>query len=372
MDKLTIHERKNLLVSAMDIHTYKSMLSIAFAFLSSKAIDNITRNQLKDISVNESNDADDWHKTIDAINEGKPNKPPTFLKQRVRLMMLILGPRNFLEWALIAEDESLEDLAIKVGNIQDKGTSDNLIRIISDERLHVTKMKKEVLGMESWEMGGGGGVRDVIFGANDGLVSILALVAGVYGAVSDSKLILITGIAGAIAGTISMGAGAYLSAKSEREVTQKENQRKGVLVGTGEQKKASLIDMYQKQGFSATESEAVAERVLADLELKSQHSIGEVTGLTTEDDWPPSKAGLLTGFSFLLFSIVPILPFAFLEVTVGAATAMIASMAALFALGASKAVFTRSSWARSGIENLIIGVLAAAATYIIGILIPGV
>jgi VIT1/CCC1 family predicted Fe2+/Mn2+ transporter len=101
-------------------------------------------------------------------------------------------------------------------------------------------------------------------------------------------------------------------------------------------------------------------------------TVGEVTGLTTEDDWPPSKAGILTGLSFLVASTVPILPFAFLDVTVGAITAMIASMATLFGVGASKAVFTRSSWTRSGFENLMIGVLAATVTYIIGILIPGI
>jgi VIT1/CCC1 family predicted Fe2+/Mn2+ transporter len=372
MYKLTIHERENLLGNASDIYKYKYMLSIAFNNLASKAIDNITKNLLTEISTNEANDADDWNKVMKAINEDKPFKPATYLKQRVRLMMMILGPRNFLEWVLIAEDESVEEISIKAGNIQDKETSDTLMRIVSDERLHVNKMKKEVLGMETWEMGGGGGVRDVIFGANDGLVSILALVAGVYGAVTDSKLILITGVAGAIAGTISMGAGAYLSAKSEKEVTQKENQRKGIISGTGDQKKVSLIDMYQKKGFSKSESEAVADRVLAEIEMESQQSIGEVTGLTTEDDWPPSKAGSLTGFSFLLMSIVPILPFAFLDITVGAITAMFASMVALFTVGASKAVFTRSSWRRSGVENLIIGVLAAAATYIIGVLIPGI
>jgi VIT1/CCC1 family predicted Fe2+/Mn2+ transporter len=372
MYNLTIHESENFLSNGSEIHTYKSMLSIAFNNLASSAIDEITKNLLIEISENEASDAFDWVKVMEAINENKPLKPATYLSQRVRLMMTILGPRNFLEWVLIAEDESLEGISIKVGNIQNKGTSDTLMRFVSDEQQHVNKMKKEILGMEQWEMGGGGGVRDVIFGANDGLVSILALVAGVYGAVTDSKLILITGVAGAIAGTISMGAGAYLSAKSEKEVTQKENQRKGIISDTGEQKKASLLKMYQKEGFSQVESEAIAVRVLANLEVEYQRTIGEVTGLTSEDDWPPSKAGLLTGFSFLLFSIVPILPFAFFDGTTGAFTAMFASMAALFLLGASKALFTRSSWVRSGTENLIIGVLAAAATYIIGVLIPGI
>ena len=372
MIELTTEERQALLNDASEIFTYKCMLSIAYMYLSNRASDEITKDLLSEMSVNEVKDANDWKGVIEIIHPKKPLKPAAFLRQRVRLMMLILGPRGFLEWVLIAEDESVEAMSIRVGNIQDKETSDILNRVVADERLHVDKMKQEVLGMESWEMGGGGGVRDVIFGANDGLVSILALVAGVYGAVTDSKLILVTGIAGAIAGTISMGAGAYLSAKSEKEVTQKENQRKGILTGTLEEKKVSLIKMYQGQGFSQRESEAVAERVLAEVEVDSDRTIGEVTGLTTEDDWPPSKAGLLTGISFMVASIIPILPFVILDVTPAAIAAMVASVAALFGIGASKAVFTRSSWVRSGMENLMIGMLAATATYIIGLLIPGI
>jgi VIT1/CCC1 family predicted Fe2+/Mn2+ transporter len=372
MIKLTTQERKALLSYASEIYTYKCMLSIAYKHLSSQASDEITENLLYELNTNEKHDADDWNIAMKIIDDGHSLKSGSFLRQRVRLMMLILGPRGFLEWVLIAEDDSAEAMSIKVGNIQDKETSDHLMRVVSDERLHVSKMKKEVLGMEAWEMGGGGGVRDVIFGANDGLVSILALVAGVYGAVTDSKLILITGVAGAIAGTISMGAGAYLSAKSEKEVTQKENQRKGIISGSHEQQKASLIVMCQNQGFSLREAEAVAERVLTELEVESQQTIGQVTGLTTEDDWPPSKAGLLTGFSFLIASVIPILPFALLEVTPAAVAAMLASIAALFGIGASKAVFTRSSWVRSGMENLVVGILAATATYIIGVLIPGI
>jgi VIT1/CCC1 family predicted Fe2+/Mn2+ transporter len=371
MNNLTRSEKEALYREAIDIHGFKCMLSIAYELLASKAIDATTKNLLIGLSTNEARDADDWLTTLLTLNEGDPIKSVS-TRQRVRLMMAILGPRGFIEWVLIAEDESLEAMSIFAANIQDKETSDYWIRVVSDERLHVNRMKKEVLGMEAWEMGGGGGVRDVIFGMNDGLVSILALVAGVYGAVTDSRLILITGVAGAIAGTISMGAGAYLSAKSEKEVTQKENKRKGIISGTHEQKTASLIEMYQKQGFGKREAEAVTVRVLEDIELVSQQTIGEVTGLTTEDDWPPSKAGLLTGISFMVASIIPILPFVILDVTPAAIAAMVASIAALFGIGASKAVFTRTSWVRSGLENLIIGILAATATYLIGILIPGI
>jgi VIT1/CCC1 family predicted Fe2+/Mn2+ transporter len=372
MYTLSKREKEYLFDNGREIYTYKCMLSLAYELLAGKASDENTRQLLLTISLKEKNDADHWKTALDGINPEDKIKVPSFLTQRVRLMMLVLGSKSFLEWTLIAEDESLERMSIQAGNLQHKESADALVRIVADERLHVTRMKKEVLGMESWEMGESGGIRDVIFGANDGLVSILALVAGVYGAVSESYLILITGIAGAVAGTISMGAGAYLSAKSEKEVTQKENDRKGLLNGTPEQKHAELVHLYEQQGFSLREAEAVAQRVLEQLEFEAQQTLGAVTGLSTEDDWPPSKAGILTGISFLVASIVPILPFAFLEATPAAVTAMIASIAALFSVGASKAIFTRSSWVRSGAENMMIGTLAAAATYIIGILIPGI
>ena len=225
--------------------------------------------------------------------------------------------------------------------------------------------------MEGWEMGGGGGVRDVIFGANDGLVSILALVAGVYGAITESHVILVAGAAGAVAGAISMGAGAYLSSKSEKEVTEKESERKGIKKRrTPEEEREELVKFYQARGFKKQEAEAVAARVASEMELSSEYTIGEELGLTSEESWPPIKAATLTGLSFAIVSLIPVLPFAFMEVTSAVITAVIASVACLFAVGASKTIFTRKSWIRSGLEMMGIGILASAATYAIGLAIP--
>jgi VIT1/CCC1 family predicted Fe2+/Mn2+ transporter len=225
--------------------------------------------------------------------------------------------------------------------------------------------------MEGWEMGGGGGVRDVIFGANDGLVSILALTAGVYGAATHSRLILISGVVGAVGGAISMGAGAYVSSKSEQEVTEKESQRKGIKEKRSpEEERAELTKFYQAQGLTKEEAEAVAARVMSQMAARAEYTIGEEIGLTSEESWPPVKAAILTGFSFAIASVIPILPFAFMEVTPAAITAALASLAALFGVGASKAIFTRKSWVGSGLEVLAVGTLAAIASYAIGLLIP--
>ena len=372
MAKLTAKERKTLIDAAKKVYTYKFMQSVGYQRLIKKAVNEETKQLLAEISVNELSDAEAWSQRIERLTDGeKKSGRASFLKQRVSLMMGILGTRGFFEWAIIAEDEAVEGFAIKAANIGDLATSEEWTRIASDERLHIDKIKKDILGMEGWEMGGGGGIRDVIFGANDGLVSILATVAGVYGAITESHVILVAGAAGAIAGAISMGAGAYLSAKSEKEVTEKESERKGIKRrGTPEEEKERLIRFYQARGFKRRDAEAVADRVAQQLESRESYTIGEEVGLASEESWPPVKAALFTGLSFAVVSLIPILPFAFMEVTSAAITAVIASIATLFGVGASKAVFTRKSWLRSGLEMMAIGTLAAAATYAIGLAIP--
>ena len=372
MVNLKDRERKSLLKAAKKIHAYKIMQAKGYERLIKKATDERTRQLLADISTDELSDAESWlQKIYQLAGEDRESGRVSFLNQKVSLMMGILGIRGFFEWTIIAEDESVEELAIQATNISDLDTSEEWTRIASDEWLHIKRMKKEVLGMEGWEMGGGGGVRDVIFGANDGLVSILALVAGVYGAITESYPILIAGIAGAVAGAISMGAGAYLSSKSEKEMTDKESERKGIRKkGTSEKEREELVRYYQKRGFKRQEAEAVASRVSTSLELTSKYTLGQEIGLTSEESWPPIKAAAFTGLSFAIVSLIPILPFAFMRVNPAVITAAIASIACLFVVGASKATFTRQSWIRSGLEMMAIGALASAATYAIGLAIP--
>jgi VIT1/CCC1 family predicted Fe2+/Mn2+ transporter/rubrerythrin len=372
MAQLTDRERKTLLETVKKIHSYKLLQAGGYERLVKKARDERTKGLLMRISADEVSDSEHWAEKIGELESERQRLTKTlFTDLRVSLMMRILGTRGFFEWAIIAEDESIDDLTVQAANVSDIATSETWTRIASDERLHVERMKKEVLGMESWEMGGGGGVRDVIFGANDGLLSILALVAGVYGATTDSHPILIAGIAGAVAGALSMGAGAYLSAKSEKEVTEKESDRKGIRrKGTPEEEKEKLVKFYQVRGFKRREAEAVADKVALQVRSRESYTIGEEVGLTSEESWPAVKAAFLTGLSFAIVSVIPILPFAFMEVNPAVITAAVASIACLFFVGASKAIFTRKSWLRSGSEMMAIGTLAAAATYAIGLAIP--
>ncbi len=369
MSKLTDREKEALINTVRKIYAYKLMQTKGYEKLVRKAKEQRAKQLLLHISANEARDSEYWSKNIEELEKRGEGFAGTFFTDlRISLMMYILGTRGFFEWTIIAEDESIEELAIQAENIHDAATSEKWTRIASDERLHVERMKREVLGMESWEMGGGGGVRDIILGANDGLVSILALMAGVYGATTESHPILIAGVAGAVAGAISMGTGAYLSSKSEKEVTEKENERKGIRKKrTPEEEKEKLVKLYRAKGFKEQEAEAIAERVSSRMELMAELTVGEEVGLTSEESWPPIKAAVLTGSSFAVASLIPILPFIFMDISLAVITAVIASIATLFAVGASKTLFSRKSWLRSGLEMMVIGTLAAVTTYAIGL-----
>jgi VIT1/CCC1 family predicted Fe2+/Mn2+ transporter len=168
-----------------------------------------------------------------------------------------------------------------------------------------------------------------------------------------------------------MGAGSYLLAKSEKEVTEKESDRKGIKKkGTHEEEKEKLVRFYQERGFKKRDAEAVADRVAQQVKSNESYTIGEELGLTSEESWPPTKAALFTGLSFAVVSLIPILPFAFMEVNPAVITAAICSITCLFIVGASKAIFSRKSWVRSGIEMMAIGALASVVTYAIGLAIP--
>ena len=285
--------------------------------------------------------------------------------------MRILGTKGFFEWAVVGEEEGIQDLAIQAEKIRNRDASETWSRFASDERMHLERMKTEVLNMEAWEVRGSGGVRDMIFGANDGLVSTLAFVAGVAGAITDPSIVLLSGIAELFAGTISMAAGAYQSSKSELEVLERESRRKKIKKGrTPEEEREELIKFYQAEGFKRGTAEAIVDRIAGEKELPTQANTLEELGLAPKELGNPIKAGILCGVSFGLAALVPILPFTFqaLSCTNALIVSIIATVTTLFGVGAMKTIFSRKNWVRSGLEMMGIGTSAAAITYVIGTL----
>jgi VIT1/CCC1 family predicted Fe2+/Mn2+ transporter len=371
MKELTSVERKKVLDAAKKIYAHKLMQAKGFDILARKAKDEGIKRLLLRISGDEAGHAEFWLERIKELGGKRRGATKSFFRDwKVGFMMRILGTKGFFEWAVVGESEGIQDLAIQAEKIREKTTLETWSRLASDERMHVERMKTEVLGMDAWEIRGGGGVRDMIFGANDGLVSTLAFVAGVVGAITNPSIVLLSGVAELFAGTISMAVGSYQSSKSELEVLERESRRKQVKKGKSpEEEREELIKFYEAEGFKRGEAEAIVDRIAKEKELPLQATTIEQLGLAPEELGNPVKAGVLCGVSFGLAALVPILPFV---LPIGIWEALIASVigtvTTLFGVGAMKTIFSRRNWVRSGLEMMGIGASAAAITYMIGTL----
>jgi len=372
MNKLSDEERRRLLKAAKKIHAHKLVQIKGYKMLVKKARDKRIKQLLTRISNDEEKHAEFWSDRIEELGGEREGTIRAYLRDRkVGLMMSVLGTKGFFEWAVVGEEEGIQELAVQAEKIRDIATSETWNRYAADERMHLERMKVEVLGMEAWEIRGGGGVRDMIFGANDGLVSTLAFVAGVVGAITDPYIVLLSGVAELFAGAISMAAGSYQSSKSELEVWERESRRKKLKKGmTAEEEREQLIKFYQAEGFKREEAEAIVERITEEKEELTQVGTLEELGLSPQELGNPVKAGVLCGVSFALAALIPILPFAFraLSCTYALIASTVATVATLFGVGAMKTIFSRKNWVRSGLEMMAIGTSAAAITYLIGTL----
>ncbi|HET9017229.1 MAG TPA: VIT1/CCC1 transporter family protein [Thermomicrobiaceae bacterium] len=219
----------------------------------------------------------------------------------------------------------------------------------------------------------GNWIADAIYGANDGLGAIFGLVAGVAGANVGSRYILVAGVAGAVAAAVSMGSGAFLAARSEREVHEAEvaRERREIEEDPAEEKE-ELSLFYQLKGFSEDEANRMAERMSQDESRFLGALASEELGLSEERLPNPTTSMLSAMISTGVGAIVPVLPFFFMTGWTAVIVAAVISLAGHFAVGAAKSLVTIRSWWASGLEMTLIGVVVGVVTYGVGFLIGGV
>src|SRR5216684_8916101 len=220
---------------------------------------------------------------------------------------------------------------------------------------------------------GGNALRAAVLGANDGLVSNLSLVMGVAGADFSGRTILVTGIAGLIAGACSMAMGEWLSVNSSREFYQQQIATEAAeLAEFPEEEKQELVLIYQAKGLSERQAKALAERLIGDKDTALDTLAREELGI--DPDQLGGSAWVAAATSFLLFAagaIIPVFPFFALDGAAGVVTSLGLSAAAMFAIGAGTTLFTGRGVLFSGLRQLAIGIAAAAITYGVGRLIGG-
>jgi vacuolar iron transporter family protein len=212
---------------------------------------------------------------------------------------------------------------------------------------------------------GGNALRAAVMGANDGLISNLSLVMGVTGAAVSSRTVLLTGVAGLIAGACSMAMGEWLSVNSARELYQHQAAGEAEeLKQAPDEEREELALIYQAKGLSEADADALATKLIANEDTALDTLLREELGLD------PNELGgspwAAAGWSFCLFAggaVVPVLPFMFVTGTPAAIISLGLSAVALAAIGGGTSLFTGRSFAFSATRQILIGLAAAAITY---------
>src|SRR5882724_10740930 len=229
-----------------------------------------------------------------------------------------------------------------------------------------------ILGRERWHVRGTGWIGDAIYGVNDGLGAVFGIVSGMAGYTGGSEVVLVAGLAGTLASALSMGAGAYLASKSEREVYESEVSRERLEIEEDPHEELLELELfYQLKGFSADEARTMAERLQKEPKQFLRTLVHEELGLNEESFPNPLRSMVSATLSTAVGGFIPIIPFFFTVGMPAVIASFIISTLAHFVVGASKALVTTRSWWASGAEMTIVGILEAAITYGLGVAFAG-
>jgi vacuolar iron transporter family protein len=229
-----------------------------------------------------------------------------------------------------------------------------------------------ILHRERWHVRGTGWIGDAIYGVNDGLGAVFGIVSGMAGYTGGSEVVLAAGLAGTLASALSMGAGAYLASKSEREVYESEVQRERAEIEEDPHEELLELELfYQLKGFEPEEARAMAERIQKEPKQFLRTLVHEELGLSEETFPNPWRSTLSATVSTAIGGFIPIIPFFFTVGMPAVVASFIISTLAHFVVGAAKALVTVRPWWASGLEMTAVGILEAAVTYGLGLAFAG-
>ena len=214
---------------------------------------------------------------------------------------------------------------------------------------------------------GGGSLRAAVFGVNDGLVSNASLILGVAGASGEASVVILSGVAGLLAGAFSMAAGEYVSVRAQREFYEYQiGLEREELDQYPREEAAELALIYEAKGLPREEAGRLAETLIGDPDRALDTLAREELGLNPEELGSPWAAALASFAAFALGAGIPLLPYLLMPGEVALKGAIVASAICLFGVGATLSLFTgRKSWL-GGLRMLAIGAAAGAATWAIG------
>jgi VIT1/CCC1 family predicted Fe2+/Mn2+ transporter len=213
----------------------------------------------------------------------------------------------------------------------------------------------------------GGNLRAAVFGASDGLVSNLCLILGVAGAAHEGRAVLVSGVAGLLAGAFSMAAGEYVSVRSQRDMFEHQiGAERDELRQYPAEEAAELSLIYQARGLGKEDADRMAERIVANPAYALDTLAREELGLDPGALGSPTGAAAFSFASFSVGAAVPLAPFVVSGGGVALGAALVVTAVALAGVGCAISLFTGRGALRGGLRTLLLGAAAGAVTYGIG------
>lgn len=231
---------------------------------------------------------------------------------------------------------------------------------------HGMPTKRDDIGKRHQSGAAGNALRAGVFGVNDGLVSNAALIYGVAGAAQEPSVIVLTGVAGLLAGAFSMAAGEYVSVRAQREMFEYQiGLERDELEKYPQEEAAELALIYAAKGMDPVEARRLADTLMQDPERALDTLAREELGLNPDELGSPWTAAISSFSAFTAGAVLPLLPF-LLDLDDGLAVSVALTAVGLFGVGASMSLFTGRRALISGLRMLGIGGAAGLATYFIG------
>jgi VIT1/CCC1 family predicted Fe2+/Mn2+ transporter/rubrerythrin len=327
------------------------------------------RKQLfEKLAVVEDRHAQRWE---ELFAEGGRPLPAYTTARRTRLLAWVakrFGTSLILPLMLAEEGREVQAYLGMARHSTHRQTHKAAVDIAADSAVHARELS-EMMGREGepWHVGGSGGyLRSIVYGFNDGLTANFGLVAGVLGADVAPHIVIISGVAGALADALSMGSSGYLAAKSEAEVQAHQidlERHEMRLMPDLEEDELAII--YESKGLPPDRARETARAMMQDPALALDTMVREELNIQPAQ-LAPLKDGVVTGGATAVGAFIPIVPFFLLGHGAAIWTSLAVSMLAHFAIGAARSIFTgRSVWA-SGRDMFVVGFGVAAIGYAIG------
>jgi len=350
--------------------------------LAARERDENRKRVLSQLAEGEERHAERWARRLRELGSEPPPEPSGFRERFRRWVVARLGTEAALRRIEVEEERDIAAYHAQVEALRSPQDVEALQEVKAEEERHARVLRaaaapvgpqsalEAILKREKWHVTAGGWIGQAIYGANDGLGAVFGIVSGVAGYTGGSHLVVVSGLAGMLASALSMGSGAYLATKSEREVYEAEMERERREIEQDPEEEQHEMELfYQLKGFTPEEAGLLARRLIQTPEQFLKTMAHEELGLSEAAFPNPLRAALTATWATAFGAFIPIIPFFFAEGMPAVIASFVISTVAHFTIGAAKVIVTGRSWVKSGTEMTVVGLAEAGITYGLGVLL---